>query len=393
MNTKRNKMKRIIAFLPVCLMSLSLLAQEKENLVPNGSFEEASNKLRRLKGIEYAENWSSPTGVTADLFSSYAKMPEVLTPENVYGKEEPKDGENYAGIIIYSYNDKEERQYITTKLTTPMKKGMRYKVQFYASLAELSKYSTNKLGAHFSKKPFSTKEKVAAIIEKTHVMHPDEVIFNGMYGWDLVCGEYVAEGGEKYITIGNFTTNMDVKDERNKKPREMRGQQIIAAYYYIDDISVELLDQDEQCDCPYKDEKKQVSATIYQRSPVLLENMSLANRIKEYNIFYASGRYNLTISGDETLNEIAKLMKENPDLKIRIIGHTDELESESEDMSDTSKKRAEYIRSQMVNKDVDASRFAIKDAQHSSTAPFISENDDEQVKNAKNRRVSFEVIE
>ncbi len=393
MNFKTRNMKRILSFLPVCLLSFALTAQDKENLVENGSFEEASNKLRRLGGIEYAEGWSSPTGVTADLFSAYAKMPDVMTPENVYGKEDAKDGDNYAGIVVYSYNDKEKRQYITTKLTTPMKKGMRYKVMFYASLAELSKYSSNKLAAHFSKKPFSTKEKVAAIIEDSHVLHPEEEVFTGMYGWDLVCGEYVAQGGEKFITIGNFTPNNDVKNERNKKPREVKGQQIIAAYYYIDAISVELLDQDEQCDCPYKDAQEQVSATIYQRSPVFSDKMSLAERINEHNVFYASGRYNLTIAGDETLNAIAKIMNENPEIKVKIIGHTDDVEAVSENMKAVSKKRAEYIRSEMVNKDVDASRFIIEDAENAKSAPFLGDYDDEQLVNAKNRRVSFQLVE
>lgn len=381
--------------LGVSLISVGFysIGQEGQNLIENGNFESASNKVRRTGQIDKAENWVSATGESADIFLAGAKMPDVMTPENVYGKEDPKDGENYAGIIVYSYNDKENRTYITTKLSSPMKKGMRYKVQFSASLAELSKYSSNRLGAHFSKRELSTKEKVPALIEKTHIEHPKQEVFTGMYGWDLVCGEYIAEGGEKYMTIGNFTANNDVKSERNKKPKEIKGRQIIAAYYYIDDVSVQLLGPNERCNCPYGEQFEQESATIYQREPNINDKMTTAEKVNEINVFYRAGRYDLTISGDEALNKIAGIMKENTALKIKIKGHADNFEYDDPETRDISLKRAEYIRSQMVNKGVDASRFTIADIQNKEASPYIKDVDDDKTESAKNRRVSFEVIE
>lgn len=201
MNYKVEKMKSIFRLLPILGLTFGVLAQDAENLVPNGSFEQISGKLRRLGGIEAAEGWVSPTGVGADLFSESSNTPDIQVPMNFYGKEDAVDGTNYAGIVAYSYGDKMPRSYITSKLSTPMKKGMRYKVTFRASLAELSKYSSNKLGAHISKKPFETKEKVPALIEEPHILHPQEIIFNAMYGWEIVCGEYVAEGGERYLSL------------------------------------------------------------------------------------------------------------------------------------------------------------------------------------------------
>lgn len=393
MKTRKITKKNFLLGLSFLAIGSYSIGQEGQNLVENGSFEAASNKVRRTGQIDKAENWVSATGESADLFIGGAKMPDVMTPTNVYGKEDPKDGENYAGIIVYSYNDKENRTYITTKLKTPMKKGMRYKVQFHASLAELAKYSSNRLAAHFSKRELSTKEKVPALIETPDIEHPDQEVFSGMYGWDLVCGKYIAEGGEKYMTIGNFTANNDVTNERNKKPKEIKGRQIIAAYYYIDDISVQLLGPDERCDCPYGTKHEQESATLYQREPNINDKMTVAEKINEYNVFYRSGRYDLTISGDDALNKIAKLMQENPNIKVKISGHTDNLEFDDPETKDVSLKRAEYIRSQMVNKGVDASRFTIADVQNNEPSPYVKDVDDEKTENAKNRRVSFEVIE
>jgi outer membrane protein OmpA-like peptidoglycan-associated protein len=393
MKFKSMNMNKIFKIVPVIALTFSVIAQDAENLVPNGSFEQISGKLRRLGGIEAAEGWVSPTGVTADLFAASAKAPDIQTPENFYGKEEPKDGDNYAGIVVYSYGDKMPRSYVTAKLTTPMKKGMRYKVSFYASLAELSKYSTNKIGAHISKKPVATKEKVPALIDETHILHPDEAIFNAMYGWELVCGEYIAEGGERYITIGNFTPNDQVKNERNKKPREIKGNQIVAAFYYIDDVSVTLLNPDERCDCGYSDSYEQVSTTVYQLSTSINEKMTLAQKIQAHNVFYATGKYDVTMAGDEALNAIAKLLNDNPSAKVKVIGHSDANEYDDPALNNISQKRVEYIRSLLVNKDVDASRIIIEDARNNRLAPFVEDSDDEQLRNAKCRRVSFQLVE
>lgn len=393
MKTRIITMKSLLRTIPVWMLSLTLMAQEGQNMVDNGDFDQTLGKLRRLGQIDQAQGWISPTGVSADLFSKDAKMPEVLAPDNSYGKEEPKSGNGYAGIKVYSYNDKEKRTYITTRLNTPMKKGMRYKVQFYASLAEMSKYSANRLGAHFSKKEISTKEKVPALIDETHVEHPNKEKFTGLYGWDLVCGEYVASGGEKYLTIGNFTPNNDVDYERNKTPRDVKGIAIIAAYYYIDDISVQLLGPNEQCDCAYGNVAEPEKATLYQREPNINDKMSLEDKIAEYQVYYQKGRYDVTMAGDKVLDEIAKILVANPNLKLQIIGHLDNDEADDPQYKDISLKRAEFILNQMVNKSLDASRFTIADKKNIVGSPYIMDYDEDKTKTAKNRRVTFKIVE
>lgn len=391
MNFKIEKMKSIFSLLPILGITFSLVAQDVDNLVSNGSFEQISGKLRRLGGVEAAEGWFSATGVSADLYSTSANSPEIQVPENFYGKEDAVDGGNYAGIVVFSYGDKLPRSYITSKLSTPMKKGVRYKVTFRASLAELSKYSSNKLAAHISKKPFETKEKVFALIEKSHIMHPQETVFNGMYGWETICGEYIAEGGERYITIGNFTINNEVTDEKNKKPREVKGNQIVAAYYYIDDVVINLLGPDEMCDCGYSDDAENIVTTVYQRTVSLTDNMTLAQKLQIQNVFYGKGKYDISLAGDETLNSVAKLLAENPSATITVTGHGDVEEIQGGEFSDISIKRAEYIRSLLVDKDVDANRIKIVDVKNNIKSPFAEEGDDEQLQNAKERRVSFKL--
>ena len=192
-----------LAFLGLGFISNQSIAQQTENLVENGSFEQTDGKVKKLGSIESALGWVSPTGVRADLFTP-SGVPEINVPINAFGKEEAKEGANYAGIYAYSFGDKAPRSYIMTKLSTPLKKGLKYCVKFNVSLAEASKYASNQMGAVLSSKPVTTDSKTA-IIEKASVLHSDNKVFNAMYNWETVCAEFVATGGEKFITIGNFS--------------------------------------------------------------------------------------------------------------------------------------------------------------------------------------------
>lgn len=394
MKSKNRIFKRLLSTLPILLLTLSVAAQEGENLVPNPSFENAKNgKVRRIGDITQAENWVSASGNRADLFSADAKMPEVLTPENIYGTEDPKSGINYGGIIAYSYREKENRTYLQSDLTSQLKKGMRYKVQFYVSLAELSKYSSNRIGAVFSKKPIGTDNKVPAIImDKTDVEHPKKERVDGMYGWELICGEFVAEGKERYITIGNFSNETDIETERNRKPRNIKGKQIIAAYYYVDDVSVQLLGPDEECNCAYPDEAKTQTLTLYQRSPQITKEMTAAQSLEEYQIYFGIGRYDVRKDGEQTIEKLVSILKENPSLSIQITGHSDDLEAESPEDKVVSQRRVDWIKELIVKEGIDQKRLITKDALDTISSKYITDDDSDDLKAAKNRRVTFKAL-
>lgn len=377
--------------LPLGMMSLTSLAQT-ENLVPNGSFESTSNKVKKLGQIELATGWVSPTGVRADLFTPASKIPEIGTPDNAYGTEAPAEGKNYAGIVTYSYNDKQPRSYVMAKFSTPLKKGMTYCVSFNVSLAELSKYASNQIGAHISKRSFGTEEKVS-IIEKTHVLQSENKVFNALYGWDKVCGVYVAEGGEKYITIGNFSNNDEVNNEKNKKPDYVKGTPIIASYYYLDDVSVVLLDNGQKCDCGGNDDLENVSSTIYQSTVTLKGTETPTQKIEMQTAYFAFGKDRLQPQVMSALDLIVAEMKANPSFKLQIIGHSDEKEVEmAKDKAalvDIDKQRASAVAAYLMDKGVFEHRIVISN--EANNDPSGADETDEDLKWAKDRRVTFKV--
>lgn len=119
--------KTTLGFCLISLLTFNVVAQEDEkqqpvNLVPNSSFENVVGKMKGLGSIESAEGWMSPTGVRADIFVPSKKLLAINVPENDMGKEDAKDGENYAGLVAYSFGDKSPRSYIMTKLASPLKK-------------------------------------------------------------------------------------------------------------------------------------------------------------------------------------------------------------------------------------------------------------------------------
>lgn len=394
MKFSTNMNMKLLTAVAIGVFSFSAFAQEGQNIVPNGSFEQVDKKPKKLGSIESATSWVSPTGVRADLFAG--SVEDVAVPNNAMGSEEAKDGSNYAGIVAFSYGNKVPRSYLLTKLDAPMKKGMRYCVKFYVSLAEASKYASNNIGVNFNKKPFGMDTK-SSIIAEPSIMHfnNDHKIISARFNWTEICGQYTAEGGEKFITIGNFMSDEDTKSERMKKDNTTKVTQVISAYYYIDDISVVLLGDDERCECEVDDGGDDYSPTIYQKVFNITDEMSAKEKIEAHQVYFAFGKDKISAQGEETLNFIAETLKANPELKLEVIGHNNEQEDEvgagNDYYADMDNKRIGSVMSALMELGVPENRMMF--SRKGSTIPNdeVDETDDEDLQLAKSRRVTFKV--
>ena len=387
------KMMRVSTIFVLGLCASSAFAQE--NLVPNGSFEATEGKIKKIGAISSATGWSSPTAVQADLFIP-GKVMEINVPDNMYGKEDAKEGSNYAGIVAFSVGNKVPRSYLMTKLSTPLKKGMRYCVKFSLSLADGSKYASNQIGVNFSKKQFGTEDK-AIIKDVAHVLHAnnDTKKINQMYNWDQVCGIYEATGGEKFITIGNFYPDANTSSETNRKNKDLKINQIVAAYYYIDDVSVELLGKNDKCDCQIEVDQDNYSTTVYQKAVNLNDKMTPAQKIEKQQLFFAFGKTTVTPTGKEALDFVIKTLKENPTMKLEILGHSDPEEDkvgkEKGQYAEMSTKRVDAIQAYFMEKGIPEARLIASPQGSELPNEEISTADEDDLKQAKNRRVTFKV--
>lgn len=394
MKFNTNNMKRSIAVAMIGLSTTIAMGQQAESLVSNGSFESVDKQPKKLGSIESAIGWYSPTGARADLFTPNKKLPEIDAPSNIYGTEEAKDGSNYAGIVTYSHNNKVPRTYVANKLEVPLKKGEKYCVQFHVSMAEASSYASNQIGVHFSKKAFGTEAK-ESIIEKTHVLDENNKIFNAPFGWDRVCGVFEAEGGEKYITIGNFTSNENTKNVRNKKNSSSKVALIAAAYYYVDNISVTVIDESNPCDCAPTDPTEGYSKTVYQKAINISDDMTPAKKVESLQVFFGFGKTDLTKAGEDVLNIIVKQMKDNPNMKLQINGFSDAAEDQAAEdqqfFQGMDSKRVNAIFTYLTEKGIGETRLIAAPQGSAEQNSEITTSDEDDIKQAKNRRVEFKV--
>lgn len=386
-------MKKYILFSSVLSLSLAF-GQSGENMVENGSFESITGKgPKKLGGIESATGWVSATGAKADLFVNDKKVPEISPDKNMYGGEQAQDGENFAGVMVYAQGNKLPRTYISSKLNTPMKKGQAYCVKFHVSLGDNSKFATNNIAAHFSKKDVSISDK-KSIIDKPHVREVKNKVFSGMYSWEKVCGTYIAEGGEKFITIGNFNMTEDTKVEKVKRDPSNKNPQIGGSYYFIDNITVQLLEEGERCDCGSDEYVEVGSSVIYSKSDIIKDNMTLDQKLEASTVHFGFGRDMITGSAKNDLDRVAQWMKENPTVRVRVIAHIDEEEAklavDNPIYKGVAMRRANSIIMYLVEQGIDESRLIATDK--GDRAPAPSDSDNVELNQAKNRRVEFQII-
>jgi outer membrane protein OmpA-like peptidoglycan-associated protein len=127
------------------------------------------------------------------------------------------------------------------------------------------------------------------------------------------------------------------------------------------------------------------------KQDVLADASAMGKSIKEtgkaalYGIYFDTGKADVKPESDETLKEIGKLLKEDPTLKLYVVGHTDNKGTLEANMK-LSQDRAIAVVNALIGKQgVAASR--LKACGDGPTAP-IATNDSEEGR-ALNRRVEL----
>lgn len=227
------------------LLAVFSLQGRGQNLVPNSSFEiysqcpdPATLDPMPYALLELATGWITPTTYSPDYFNACVVTTNGWgVPQNGRGVQNARTGNAYAGLI--SMIETDGREYIQTELTAPLIAGKQYLVTFYVSLAEVSIYASNNIGAYFSNTPVSATHSwvlpYTPQISNNPLLNP----LTDTLGWTEVSGTFTALGGEKYMTIGNF--NDDASTDTTHKS-VLPSPWWNTSFHYIDDVSVVCLD-------------------------------------------------------------------------------------------------------------------------------------------------------
>jgi outer membrane protein OmpA-like peptidoglycan-associated protein len=210
--------------------------------------------------------------------------------------------------------------------------------------------------------------------------------FINKYEWFTISGNYKADGGEKYLTIGNF--GYDVKKEMiNLSVFKVGLKNALGfkeAYYFIDDVSLyKTKEPEEKVAVEYVG-----SVKSFEEDSVLKVNkdIKVGEKVSLNNIFFENGKYYLLPESYAELNKLAQYLIRHPSMEIRINGHSDNSGSKSKNQK-LSELRAREVFEYLIKKGVQ-NKMLFKG--FGSAFPVASNDTDEG--RAKNRRVEFEIL-
>ncbi len=225
-----------IALLVFCFFLLKGYGQV--NLVPNYSFEIDSLCPDGGSELFYAPPWHS-AGLDPDYFNACAPTTPVYVsvPFNAAGYQYARTGNAYAGLYCYiSTSTQDISEYMQTRLNDTLENGKTYCISFYVNRA-ISHYPYNevaitKIGLYISDTAIMDTSQHTMSYYSPQIVSPAGVYLGDTTNWGEISGMYLAHGGERYITIGNFSAITDTLGMIHKNNAS-------TAYYYVDDVSVE----------------------------------------------------------------------------------------------------------------------------------------------------------
>lgn len=118
-----------------------------------------------------------------------------------------------------------------------------------------------------------------------------------------------------------------------------------------------------------------------------LEKVEVGKSIVLNNIFFATNSSEVLASSGGELTVLAKLLKENPTLKVEIEGHTDNVGAADYNM-ELSNRRAEAVKNRLVEMGIAPERLTSRG--YGASKP-VADNDSE-LSRAKNRRTEIRIM-
>ena len=387
---------RILFLSLIIITSLNSFGQ---NLIIDGSFEDYQDCPDDFGAVRIGalKHWkASPPDCTPDYFNECSK--NFSPSKNPVGKLKAQNGKAYIGLIVrvgsspvQSTDELFYREHIQARLTEPLKHRNRYIFTMYISLSEYSAYAMSKIGALFTPSPVLTNDKFQASPQiETNFIDTKNY-------WVKITDTLVAEGGEAYVTLGEFSSYAK-KDIRKieEKPENQHIFSYHRAYYFFDNLSLVWLDALSEpllADAPkppFKEEGKVFTGfeKPWQLEPTEFGYLEPNKPIILKNVLFEFGKSMLLETSKYELAKLLRIMREYKDMKVMIAGHTDEI-GRAEDNLKLSDARAKAVYDYLLSEGIEENRLFYTG--RGSSEPLA--NNKTEAGRKKNRRVEFYVIE
>jgi outer membrane protein OmpA-like peptidoglycan-associated protein len=407
---------RIFTFL---ILSVLFAPNFGQNLVLNPSLEEFTKE-------GYPAFWTK-INLTPDIYAANRELSDEGGKKHAYKDvfTSRKFGTTCFGLLFSHFFT----EVIQAKLASPLEEGKTYKVTLHTICPK------NYIGkpiwevsVNFSQKSLPRLGASTYAIPYTSLHQADYQYINNKEEWVEVSGYYKAEGGEKYISIGNFTgANKDVLNEQQAEviysenfPVQMRGM-----YMYIFD-NLEVVQENVP---DYLAEYRNVSENIPQQGPdsppkpapkpkpqptktASVAKTPTAPKVKEtlpsplpapdplapylanvvvsniHTLYFDKGRCELWETSFHALDSLADLMKQYPHLALQLSGHTSD-EGNAKELTFLSQKRVNAARDYLISAGVPSRRIVCK-----VMGSSVNVNKNESYESRlKNQRVEMEFMD
>jgi len=363
---------------------------EPENLVTDPSFEVTDVKTLKAYNqlTTFLKTWMSPNETSADLYNNMVKSTKVSIPKNDLGTEEAFEGSSYAGFRAFTKDPKRTRTYLQGKLKKRLEKDKLYCVRFNVSLADLSKFGVNNVGIFLSDRKIQNAHDNALTFQPQITEKTNKPIVN-MEGWETICGTFVGTGKEEYFVIGCFGLEDNLKLEKVKKPASQEGVIIPDSYYYLDKIEIMEVEAQSQCFCGKTEDRD--PDLIYSRSSAKGLDLKPAQIVAATTVWYSFLSKDIPSMFDADLEDLVKVLKENPTMNLEIVGHSDTDEMNEAKVNrhyvGLAQSRADGIRNYLVAAGVEPERITTVTKDNTVLANIKPT----PLGKAQNRRVEFTV--
>ena len=196
-------MRGLLALLFITCLS-GLTAQ---NLVENPSLEATQCPIYSPNPSEYITPWTTYFGTPNYFEPNCGNAGSAATTNN----SQPFDGQGFIGLEVYGQAGAQyNRDYIHGELKEPLVAGKFYRVSFFAKPVFLpggGSYAIDNLGMVLSDTIIDTIPANNVLELQADISATDPIINTSF--WTPVCGVYKAKGGERFITIGNFSIDQE----------------------------------------------------------------------------------------------------------------------------------------------------------------------------------------
>lgn len=308
-------------------------------------------------------------GTNSDWFSPSQGTPDFI--DNGIGK--------YAGLYLHSPVNKDNREYISSKLKNQLDPCYKYHFQFDLKKSAISEFEVDRIGIAFTDSFYRKENRMLFEIEKEFET-PKNLIISNSDTWITVCSELNPQSCANYIIVGNFSSDA----ETIVMPSGQMETGARWAYYEVDNFVLKKGLRNANCTLKCNSNIKNISSISKagKSQDTILTSLSSPSEKDTLLFLFPSSQ-----TAPETIdsNGIAKLkqkLKNNPDYNIVVAGHADNTGNEANNIK-LSMQRAQSVSKILILEGIDPSRIKVL---YFGSSQQKTDNVTESGK-AKNRRV------